>query len=371
MKPNIIFVLLDGARWDRLHTSPEFLELKKHGTLFNNVTTALPYTAGALNVIFSGLFGKENGVDGYYKVLKLKDSVKILPEILQENGYYTSRALINDKLLSPRGYDFRQSFNEYTQDLNVKHPEFINETLKKANDKPAFIFLQFTRIHTITVSEVLKKYEWDDQEFYDQGEENLAKFDMVFREAGIYSKKIKETIDNSDRSENTILIFFTDHGTGIGERFGERNYGSFTYEETIRTFYHFIGPNIMKNKSCDQLLSTIDLFPTLLDLCDIKFNGNRPGKSFAMYLTGKENEVLSRPFTFSETGALHGPFPSPEISNVFCIKTSQHKLIYLKTPNDWKFFDLKNDPTEKKSLYGTGMNLEKELQEKLLEWINR
>lgn len=60
-KPNLIFVLLDGSRWDRLHLSPEFQELQKDGMLLDNVTAALPYTFGAINVIFTGQYGKENG----------------------------------------------------------------------------------------------------------------------------------------------------------------------------------------------------------------------------------------------------------------------------------------------------------------------
>ena len=48
MNPNIIFVLLDGARYDRIHTSKDFMELKKDGCLFNNVTAAYPYTFPAI-----------------------------------------------------------------------------------------------------------------------------------------------------------------------------------------------------------------------------------------------------------------------------------------------------------------------------------
>jgi arylsulfatase A-like enzyme len=96
MKPNIIMILLDGARSDRLNTSIEFEELKKEGILFNNVTAAYPYTFAAMNAIFTGLFGKENGVDAYYKMFKLKDNVDFLPELLQKNGYYTSCNLISD-----------------------------------------------------------------------------------------------------------------------------------------------------------------------------------------------------------------------------------------------------------------------------------
>ena len=78
MKPNIIFVLLDGSRFDRMHVSPEFCELIKQGTLLDNVTTAIPYTFGSLNVILTGEYGKENGVDVYYKVSKLKNNVPFL-----------------------------------------------------------------------------------------------------------------------------------------------------------------------------------------------------------------------------------------------------------------------------------------------------
>ena len=122
MKPNIIFVLLDGSRHDRMKISPEFSELLNEGTLLNNVSTAIPYTFGSINVILTGQYGKENGVDGYYQVGSLKTSIPTLSEILQENGYFTSRGLINDKILSSRGFDIREEFNEYEVDLNISHP---------------------------------------------------------------------------------------------------------------------------------------------------------------------------------------------------------------------------------------------------------
>ena len=156
MKPNIIFVLLDGARWDRLHLSKNFVKLQKNGCLMNNVTAAYPYTFAAMNAIFTGMFGKENGVDAYYKMFRLKDSVQFLPEILQQNGYFTSCDIITDKVISTRGFDIHQAHDEYNDDLTIRHPEFLKECFRKANVKPLFTFLQFSRIHTVTVSEVLK-----------------------------------------------------------------------------------------------------------------------------------------------------------------------------------------------------------------------
>ncbi len=371
MKPNVIFVLLDGARYDRINYSLEFSNLKKNGFLMNNISTVFPYTAGSLNVIFSGKYGKENGVDGYYKVLQLKDSVQILPEILQKHGYFTVRGIINDKLLSPRGYAVRTTHTEFEEDLNKIHPKLICDAFEQAKNKPIFVFLHFTRIHAVTVSEVLKKYDWNDKIFYDQVDLNLKKYDKTFEEAGFYSQKIIETIKKLGKEQNTIIIFFADHGTGVGERFGERNYGSFTYEETIRTFYYFWGENIQKNKTCNKLKSTIDILPTILDLCQIEHNLEIPGKSFANYITGLINDIEENNYTFSETGALHGPFPSPELSNIFCIKTSQHKLIYHSSENLWELFDIKKDEHEKYNLIGKLPSIENELKEKLLCWINR
>ena len=45
--------------------------------------------------------------------------------------------------------------------------------------------------------------------------------------------------------------------------------------------------------------------------------------------------------------------------------------MYFKTPEEWKLFDLLNDPQEITNLYGNGLAEEQELKKKLLDWINR
>ena len=371
MKPNIILVLLDGSRWDRTNISSNFLDLQKRGTFVNNVTTAAPYTFASVNTIFTGKYGKENGVNAYYKMFRLKDSINFLPELLQKNGYFTTCNLISKKVISSRGFNIYSSHNEYEDDLILKHPNLIKEYFEKSKNKPLFTFLQFSAIHTATVSEVLKKYEWNDENFYTRKKENLEIYDLAFKKASIYAKKIFQTIEDLGKSNETIIIFFSDHGTGIGERFGERNYGVFTYEETIRTFYLFLGDLISKNKKSDSLLRTIDILPTILDLCKIKIPLDLTGESFSSYLLNSNEKLSDTSFTFSETGGLQGPFPSPMEPNVFCIKSSTHKLIYFMSLNKWELFDLKNDPNEINNIYDTGLKLEGKLKENLFSWINR
>lgn len=367
--PNLVLILLDGSRCDRLQQSKDFDDLLKKGTLLNNVITAIPYTFGSLNAIFTGMYGKENGVDAYYKMFKLKDSVNFLPEIFSNNGYYTCCNLISEKVVSSRGFDYYSSHNEYEDNLMKLHPEFIKTSFKNSKDKPVFCFLQYSRIHTVTVSEILKKHDWDDPIFYNNKEKNLKTYDRVFEETGLYAKKIIETLDALGKLNDTIVVFFSDHGTGVGERFGERNYGVYTYDETIKTFYLFIGPKIIKDKIHNNLLSNIDVFPTLIEFC-LEIPSQTNEKSFSSILDGTDTQI-HRDHVFSETGGLQGPNPSPHSPNVFCVKTSDHKLIYFKSTENWKFFDLKSDPSESHDIYSESNESVKHLKKILLSWINR
>ena len=83
-----------------------------------------------LCVLFSGLYGKDNGIDAYSKLLSLKDSIKVLPEILQENGYFTSCDLIHNKI-----DHITQSIDELKQEMETAHTKtdenlsFIKENL--------------------------------------------------------------------------------------------------------------------------------------------------------------------------------------------------------------------------------------------------
>ncbi len=371
MKPNVIFILLDGARWDRIEKSNEFREICKRGTLLNNVSTAMPYTIGSINATFSGLYGKENGIDGYYKMLRLKKTIKNFPEIFQSQGYFTGCDVLTDKIIPDRGFDIHQVHDEFTDDLFERHPNFIKNCLQKAEGKPLFLFLYFSKIHTVTVSEVLKKYEWNDKKFYENKAENLKRYDSAFDEAAKYSKFILKKLEDNNLKENTIVVFFSDHGTGVGERYGERNYGSFTFEETIRTFYLFIGENIKKNSQSDSLRATIDIFPTLMELCNFELEFDRPGDSFTNYLINENSQLKEKPFTFTETGALQGPYPSPDISNVFAIKTPKHKMMFSKAENTWKFFDLEKDPMEINNIFTGKSEIEKNLKKKLEDWFDR
>ena len=51
------------------------------------------------------------------------------------------------------------------------------------------------------------------------------------------------------------------------------------------------------------------------------------------------------------------------------MKTPREKLIYFKSTDEWKYFDLEKDPEEKNELFEDEKI--KDLKNVLLDWINR
>ena len=142
-------------------------------------------------------------------------------------------------------------------------------------------------------------------------------------------------------------------------------------KETIRTYFLFIGKDIIKKRISSSLRESVDIYPTLLELVGIQTKINGSGESFSKYLKNDQEELNDKEYVYSETGAIQGPYPSPMKPNVFCVKTPSHKLIYLKTIDEWKLFNLKDDPNEMNNIFNKDDELSNKLREKLITWINR
>src|SRR4029453_5987004 len=77
-------------------------------------------------------------------------------------------------------------------------------------------------------------------------------------------------LDSLGVAEDTIVLFMTESGGGVGEKIGEKAYGIFAYDYTINVWAYLMGPKrLPKGKEVPVMVRTIDLAPTLLELCDI------------------------------------------------------------------------------------------------------
>ena len=363
-KKNIILITLDGFRKDKIGLCPSLKSIKENSYYFSEMNTNVPYTFAAHHLIFSGMYPSRNGVDGYYKMFNFKkDEITTLAQLLKENNYYTVSETLDESVLPRQGFDEYNLFDEKTVNLKKRHMELIKKLSKK---EKFFAFLHFTDTHLHYVRDIVQKYEKseNDDEYYKLKKENNEKYNASVSSCDDYVSGIIKTLQESNLFEKTVLIFISDHGTSIGEKYGEKFYGVFVYENTINVFciMHIPGksPKII-SKQC----STIDLFPTIAELAGIRIeNKSKIQGQSLLYLTddssAKDREV------FVETGGLYGPWPSPEKHNIFCVKIHGKKLIYNDAPQTWEFYDLKNDPNELHNIYDERSKQIGDLKRKLI-----
>ena len=345
---NIILVNLDGLRRDRVTKLKTFDLLKKESYFFENMDTVAPYTFASLHAIFSGMYPSKNGVNGYYNIFKFKkDRIKTITEYLHQTKFYTSCDVIDDSVIPRQGFDEFNIFDEETVNFSQRHSQIIKNLSKK---EKFFLFLHYTETHRDLVREVVRKgkQESTNDEYYNSLKENSDRYNSYLPSCDKYISSIMKALEESKIKEKTILIFFSDHGTSIGEKEGEKFYGVFTYEYTLNVFCLINIPGIMP-KNIKKQCRTIDIFPTIMEITEnVEKDLDIQGNSLYELINNKGSDERE---LFVETGGLYGPWPSPSKPNVFCIKINDKKLIYNDTPQTWEFYDLIKDPCEKNNIY--------------------
>ena len=264
---NIILINIDGFRKDKINLCKNLEELKNNSIYFANMNTVAPYTFASLHSVFSGLYPSKHGVNGYYNIFKFKNEVITFPELLQNNGYFTSYDIIDDSVIPSKGFDEKNIFDEKTVNFKERHSKIISNLASK---KKFFLFLHYTETHKHLVDAVIQKYdqESNDDKYFDNIKENDDRFNSYLPYCDDYIKTIIQTLKQEKIYDNTILILFADHGTSLGEKKGEKFYGVFCYDYTINVFCVMKIPGREKQLINDPC-RTIDIFPTILDLANI------------------------------------------------------------------------------------------------------
>lgn len=359
---NIIIVNLDGLRRDKVHLVKSLNDLTNQSFFFRNIDTVSPYTFASIHSIMTGVYPSKHGVDAYYNILKFKkDEITTIAEILTNKNFYTICDVNSEAILSEKGFDEYNVYDEREIDFTKRHCDII----KRISDKHFFLFLQNTETHNKYVRNIIDND--DEKKYFDNIIENNKKYESHLEDTNKYVRNILETLKNSGISNNTILIFLSDHGTSLGEKEGERFYGVFLYEHTLNVFTILHIPGYAGKDIVKQCRS-IDIFPTILDLIDsdITVGDKKDGSSLFPIIDDLESDSRE---VFAETGGLYGPWPSPEKHNVFCLKNEGKKIIYNDTPQTWEFYDLDKDPYEKKNIYNNDNEDIIRMKTKLVEYL--
>ena len=94
--------------------------------------------------------------------------------------------------------------------------------------------------------------------------------------------KVLDALDASPHKDNTLVVLWSDHGYHMGEKNTFQKQSLWT--RATRVPVVVAGPGIGGGRRCDRVVSLLDLYPTLLDLCDLPPNAKNEGRSWVPLL---------------------------------------------------------------------------------------
>ena len=351
-KFNLIIIMIDGGRLDWAQKSEIFNKLKSNSVFFSNSITYAPHTIASMHAVFSGSYGTRTGTNSYWSTYDFKkEKFKTITEYLKENNYHTHADLINQLVVPKQGFDNYIIHDEINDDLTKRHKSLLESINDKTKNKSNFfLYLHYSKIHTGIMNDVLKIYDNFSKDFFENRDKNIQRYENLFNNAELYLEEILKKIYELKLEKNSIILVMSDHGISIGEKVGERAYGAFCYDYTLKTFTYFLIPNF-KSMEINKQIRTIDFMPTILDIMDIPIDttySQPDGKSLTPLI---KNHPFPETFAFSETGnPLMNKVP-PKQPNVKSIRTSKWKLIFNEHDATKELYNLEDDPDENVNLY--------------------
>ena len=365
-KKNLIIIMIDGGRYDRAINSSLFKKLEANSIFFSNSITYGPHTIAAMHAVFSGSYGTRTGTNSYWSTFKFKKGeFKTLTEYFKNMNFITHADVINKLVIPKQGFDNFIIHDEINDNLTSRHIELLEKINRSFLDgKNYFLYLHYSKIHTGIMNDVLKIYNNFSEEYFSNKKKNESRYDELFCNAEMYLDKILEKIYSLEIDKNSIILIMSDHGISIGEKIGERAYGAFCYDYTLKTFTYFLIPGFMA-KNITQQVRTIDFLPTILELFEIPIDEDFKkidGRSLVPIING---EKIDEDFAFSETGNPQNDSAPPKEPNVKSIRTSEWKLIFNEYNDTKELYNLSIDPDENNNLIGKNENMEQVLLEKL------
>lgn len=372
-KQNVIFILIDTLRADHLsyfgyerNTSPNLDAFAKENLVFKNAFSPAPWTPTAMASIFTGLYPSVHGMippnsreEALRSAAKLTDKVYTLAELFKDNGYYTMAVQTNPWLSNTFGY--AQGFDNYVfkhrQKANIINDEaykLLNEFIENKDNKgkPFYLYLHYLDPHN--PYKAPKEYDtlYTDtiQGDYDErAQELIRKYDREIKYTDDKMGELFDFLKKKKLYDNSIIVVLADHGEQFFER-GHHGHGFNLYSEEIHVPFFLKAPK--QRGVVNEPVSSIDLFSTFVDLCNLK---NEKSMPLGFSLVSKEGinqrkrtDILSEIKRKFQSKAL--------ITNNLDKLINDYKLdtkdegILKESPLSEKVYNLKSDILEKNEI---------------------
>jgi arylsulfatase A-like enzyme len=330
-KPNVLVFFTDQQRWDTtgihgnpMGLTPVFDDMAIHGTNVEYAFTPQPVCGPARACLQTGMYA--TAIHHHRNGLTLTKQRKRMADCFREAGYYTG--YIGKWHLAPGqrevavqdrgGYEYWLGANslEHTSTAyntvvydGDNHPvqlpgyrvdaltdaaiRFLDDCKhhrnKNAEGKPFFLFLSFLEPHfqncfddfpapDIYNNSPVSYIPPDLASLRGNAWESLSGYYGMVRRLDEALGRIRDALKSLNLSDNTILLFASDHGCHFKTRNSE--YKRSCHDSSIRIPMALYGGPFTGGGCIQELISLVDIMPTLLDACEIKSPADLQGHSF-------------------------------------------------------------------------------------------
>jgi|UPI00047AD3A3 arylsulfatase A-like enzyme len=407
-KPNIIIYLADQFRADFVGANgrnsstrtPNIDALAARGKNFTHAVTNQPVCAPARSVLLTSRYATETGV--WHNGLELDKSLPTLATELRKSGYTANMigkwhlALGNPKQGGDPGpvkAEDRGGFLDLWEGANAlehtSHPyegtiwdrdnkpitfkdqyrvDFLTDRaerfLRQKQDKPFFLFISQLEPHqqndmqrpvapkgaaarfvNSNAPEDLRALPgtWQDQ---------LPDYYGCIEAIDASVGRIHRILEEEKLDDNTIFVFFSDHGCHFMTR--NQEYKRSTHNSSIRVPLIVDGPGFRGAQQISELVGLIDLAPTLLEAAGVEVPSSWKGRSFfplADDLQARQKWQNQQLIQISESMTGRA-IRTPDWTYCVADLSGSTKEAAAKVYQEYQFYDQRADPHELVNLAG-------------------
>lgn len=409
---------------NKFNESPNIDKLASQGMLFNNAYAA-PVCSATRASIQSGQYPARVGIFDFipghwrpyeevtvpiHKVQHLPENITTIGDAMQSAGYKTGYfgkwhlGNATNLLPSARGYDTAHMYAggsfynpkflpEFKAPENKRLSDVLTDMgvdfIKENKVQPFFLFVSHYDVHVQLDADrdLIDKYKSKEKDpDYPGNAVYAAMIEHVDRSVGT----IMQTLEDEGLTENTIVIFYSDNG-GVDNRFdnipllGGRSKNVYPdghplqyiatsnaplragkgtlYEGGIRVPMIVKWPNKVKeNSTSEALVSSVDFFPTLVEIAKGKQPQNQVLDGYSMLPALIENKFDPERAIFTHYPVYHHEKP------MSALRKGDWKIIENLVSREFDLYNLKYDVNEMTDLKYSYSEKLSEMKSALKKW---
>ena len=330
--------------------------------LFESCISVAPITLPSHASILTGLYPFTHGArnNGTHQ---LPAEVRTLAELLGPQGVATG-AVVSAMVLDHR-YGLDQGFEVYDDDLSAGEPAAALMFRETAADDTAARALRWLESHAAE-RWFLWVHFFDPHVEYRPPEPYASRFadapydgEIAFADAAL--GELIGWLERRGQLDRTLVAMTSDHGESLGEH-GESTHGVFLYDATTRVPLVLSHPALAQGARVREVVSVIDIAPTVLELLGSPAVAGLDGRSLAA--------TCLRPEHGAPPAVAYSEAMVPRLnygwSELRALRDGSHR--YVRAPRP-ELYELAADPRETRNLYSTASELASSFERRLAELI--